>query len=693
MVVQSLVPETDSFADTIAMNFGPWIEQLLQQSAQSYQRRLLSCEGNLQWCDHLYEKYLRDTSKHVLLSDRCVFDEAIPVSKVETLLGSETELVVVDLFGGLNPDVICIAAGLVKCGGLLVLLSSGPDRWLEIQDQYGTWQNRRVSPGFEFVHYFFESMNRDRGACIRIQQQGVLVETQALPVLKPTRFVNGRSKEQVHVLDQISRWLTDTTKTFALLTADRGRGKSACLGFAITEMVENLGYSVLLTAYSRRSADIVFAHSASASFVAPDRLIANQMSADILVIDEAAMLPCSMLAQLCGRFKKVLMATTVGGYEGTGQGFLLRFVARLDQNRLLELALRKPVRWAEHDCLENWINRTFVMSNTLTGSVEASAILSDLRFDTVNGRGDIELIKNIYRLMTSAHYRTRPSDLRALMENPDLVLMVAKDQSHIMGMLAANAEGGFEQQLSEQVFLGRRRPKGHLLAQMLTAQAGLRNFACYSGLRIQRIAVEANNRRKGIGRRLIDHCEANARKRRLDYIGACFALDSDSAAFWSGCGFRLVHISFGQGKSTGNQTVVVIKTINADLQLAITQLQNRLFRGLPVMMVQSLQQMIATDVIAMLRLLQYESDLQQLELDEVEAFILGNKGFDLCFPSLQRFVMHRISESPAGQHFHPWLIEKVVQNRDYNELTPREGRDGKKSIIKILRRLVGELVA
>ena len=56
------------------------------------------------------------------------------------------------------------------------------------------------------------------------------------------------------------------------------------------------------------------------NFIAPDRLIAEQQAADILIIDEAAMLPYPMLQQLCRQYRKIIMATTTGGYEGTGQG-------------------------------------------------------------------------------------------------------------------------------------------------------------------------------------------------------------------------------------------------------------------------------------------------------------------------------------------------------------------------------------
>ncbi len=680
----------DNSADAVQQDIGPWVDALLEQLHQSNQRRLLSCEGSERWCYQLYEAHLQNREESLLLSNSTVFSESVPFAKVETILGSEKKIVAIDLFEGINADVVCIAAGLVKRGGLLVLLSPGVARWHEIKDQYGIWQDQQVAKEFEFVRYFFASIKTDSDACIRLSPESGLQQPAKLQDLAQTEFINGKTGEQNAVLEQISRWLAKGSEPIALLTADRGRGKSACLGFAIRKAVDEKDLSVVVTAYSRQSASIVYKYCNSPRFVAPDHLIASQIRADLLVIDEAAMLPLSMLARLCGQSEKVLMATTTGGYEGTGQGFLLRFVARFCENRLLRLNLYQPVRWAENDYLENWINRTFLLKASHHGCTLPNE-LNGLKIQMIDRR-DILQVKDTYALMTVAHYRTRPSDLRALMENPNLIPMVATYQNRVVGMLAANCEGGLEPDLCHQVFLGNRRPKGHLLAQMLTAQAGLRDFACFKGLRIQRIAVDEVNRRRGVGRQLIKTVEACARQHQFDYMGACFALDGDSAGFWRTCGFRLVHIAHGQGKSTGNHTLAVASIINPDLEIAMRKLEHRLVSALPLMLVQNLKYMPAEDVIAMLRFIDYQYEWQDIERDEIHAFAAGNRGFDLCFPSLQRFLIQKISQSPERQSFHGWLVEKVIQNRKWEELTPETGFAGKKAMQKKIRELVGELI-
>jgi tRNA(Met) cytidine acetyltransferase len=303
---------------------------------------------------------------------------------------------------------------------------------------------------------------------------------------------------------------------------------------------------------------------------------------------------------------------------------------------------------------------------------------------------DLVLLEKIYRLMASAHYRTRPSDLRMLMENPDLSIILAENNNaDLIGMVLLNREGGLPPALCEQVYLGKRRPKGHLLAQMITAQAGDRSFANYRGMRVQRIAVLENWRRCGVGSALIEAAIGCSREAQCDYIGASFGFDAESAAFWESCRFALVHIGFSAGKSSGNRSVAVLRSLNSPVDDNIERLQARIQKQLPVWLTQFLRQMDATSVVALLRYCRFVSTMTQMEKDEVDAFIDGHKGFELCFASLQQFVMQSIACASGDSEIHPWLIEKVVQNRDWNRLSSCSTAKGRKPTQQKLRELVG----
>jgi len=135
----------------------------------------------------------------------------------------------------------------------------------------------------------------------------------------------------------------------------------------------------------------------------------------------------------------------------------------------------------------------------------------------------------------------------------------------------------------------------------------------------------------------------------------------------------------------------VLRSLNSVVDENIERLQARIQKQLPVWLCQFLQQMDATSVIALLRYCRFMSTMTRMEKDEVEAFIDGHKGFELCFASLQQFVMLSIACSPVDSEIHPWLIEKVVQNRDWNRLSPCSTVKGRKPMQQKLRKLVGRL--
>jgi tRNA(Met) cytidine acetyltransferase len=299
------------------------------------------------------------------------------------------------------------------------------------------------------------------------------------------------------------------------------------------------------------------------------------------------------------------------------------------------------------------------------------------------------LLREVYALLCSAHYRTRPSDLRMLMENPDLMLVVARLKSRVIGVALLNSEGGFDDALSEAVFLGQRRPRGHLLAQMLTAQAGCRGFAAYRGLRVQRIAVAPAYRRQGLGSRLIERAARHAREQGFDYLGASFALDPRSANFWRHANCALAHVSYAPGKSSGDHSVAVLRPIRAGMDAELARLQQRLRQQLPTWMTQFLQDLDADQVAALLRLADFRVAAGELERDEIEAFTAGNRGFELCFASLQKYVMNRIAQSAVDPD--RLLVEKAVQNRAWERLHRASGSDGRKHLQRRLRALVEAL--
>jgi tRNA(Met) cytidine acetyltransferase len=676
-----------------AINIIRWMEFAFGELQRSQQRQLVLLQGPMEWCDLQLEQLAHHQSMQII-SDRHDYPDSVPVNQADRCLGSESALVVVDLFDGLNPDVVCIASGLVQSGGILLLLAPTIDDWDLNRDRYAQWQQDSVSPRPDFIEYFFSAIEQSPLTGVVITPDFSLADSPLplLPsskILQPTLISDGQTREQTQTLSDIEAWIHDRKRGAVLISADRGRGKSTCLGLLLQKLQLSGINQVLVTAASKQIADRILQHAATAEFLAPDKLLLTLPKAEIIVIDEAAMIPQSLLRQICRHYPLVIMATTTGGYEGTGQGFMLRFVNSLSQAELLHLELIKPVRWCDGDDLEAWINRTLMPGVVEPVSREMKKPC-ELEWLDPDDSGQSQLLQQVYALLCSAHYRTRPSDLRMIMENPDLRIVIARYDGELIAAALLNLEGGFEKELCREIFMGRRRPRGHLLAQMLTAQAGIENFAGFRGLRVLRIAVVDACRRQGVGSQLIAAAFDLAQQKELDYLGASFALDPSNLGFWQQTGFSPAHVSFASGKSTGDNSLAVLKPVSNGLTGIVQTLQQRIDQQLATWLTQFLKTIDVADVTALLRFSNYRSEMNALEFGEVKAFARGNKGFELCFTSLQKFVMSRIAEDD----FEPQaiLVEKAVLNRDWSQLSRESGSEGRRQLQQRLRALVDALI-
>ncbi len=667
-----------------AIDINDWMNTLFDQLLHNRQRQLVALQGPRPWCDAQFSDLFKMDDSMVVLSNRKLVESAISFDTADSCLGSESRLVVLDLFEGFNPDVLCIAAGLVASGGVLVTLSPPVEDWDLQTDRYACWQNQSRSSRARFASYFFDALEADSEIGILLTPGYETGPVSSLPVLTPTPIEQGMTAEQRHCLQEIEQWLNSGQAGIAVINADRGRGKSTCLGLLLRRFQPDL--RILVTANSRKTTAQLSRLAPEAEFIAPDRLLLSCPSADLVIIDEAAMLPQSMLKQLHRLYPRLVMATTSGGYEGTGRGFMLRFIGQMKANKLMQLDLEMPVRWCHGDRLEAWLNRTLMLdSGPPVGHLPGGALKS-CELLLLENPGDVEhlpLLKQVWRLMNAAHYRSRPSDFRMLMENPDLVLIVARSAEEVLGAVLLNIEGGLDEALCEEIFLGRRRPRGNLLAQMLTAQAGVEHFAKYRGIRIQRIVVSEACRRQGLGTRMIERAREFGQQNSFAYLGASFALDPASAVFWQQVEFSLVHISYGRGKSSGEHSIAVLSSLQPVLDADIRQMQQRIQQQLPIWMTQFLQTMDAAQVAVLLRFAGFGVALNPLEQREVDAFARGNKGFELCFVSLQKYVMDCIARSCGDPE--ALLVEKAIQNRHW-ELLERESADeGRKQLQQRLR--------
>jgi acetyltransferase len=193
-------------------------------------------------------------------------------------------------------------------------------------------------------------------------------------------------------------------------------------------------------------------------------------------------------------------------------------------------------------------------------------------------------MESVYGLLTLAHYRTSPLDLRRLLDAPQQQFYLAHAQDALLGCVWAVPEGGLaDNTLIRQIRRGERRPRGNLVAQMLCFQAGLEETCELRSLRISRIAVQPNWQQQGLGQRLIAQMKQQIKQQgAVDFLSVSFGYTPELLAFWQKCGFILVHFSESKEASSGCYSVVALCPLSEEGRAFVQQAEKQFQRNLPL---------------------------------------------------------------------------------------------------------------
>ena len=522
-------------------------------------RRLLVLSGEEGWCfDHALK--LRDAlpGDWLWISPQPDAENHCSPSALQTLLGREFRHAVFDARHGFDAAAFAALSGTLKAGSWLVLLlpvweewENQPDadslRWSDCPDPIATPH---------FVQHLKRVLTADNDAILWRQNQPFSL-AHFTPRTDWHPATGAPQPEQQQLLQQ----LLTMPPGVAAVTAARGRGKSALAG----QLISRIAGSAIVTAPAKAATDVLAQFAGEKfRFIAPDALLASDEQADWLVVDEAAAIPAPLLHQLVSRFPRTLLTTTVQGYEGTGRGFLLKFCARFPHLHRFEL--QQPIRWAQGCPLEKMVSEALVFDDeNFTHTPQGNIVIS--AFEQTLWRSEPETPLKVYQLLSGAHYRTSPLDLRRMMDAPGQHFLQAAGENEIAGALWLVDEGGLSQQLSQAVWAGFRRPRGNLVAQSLAAHGSNPLAATLRGRRVSRIAVHPARQREGTGQQLI--AGALQYTHDLDYLSVSFGYTGELWRFWHRCGFVLVRMGNHREASSGCYTAMALLPMsNAGKQLA-----------------------------------------------------------------------------------------------------------------------------
>ncbi len=627
--------------------------------------------------------------------------ESITPKKLRHYLGRELELLVLDFREGIDANVLGIGCGLICGGGMLVLL-------LPIH-----------FPSTPFEKVISSQIDVAEG-CLRVSNSHVSYRCFDGEKANPPYVdkLQCRSLDQALAVEAIKRVSTGHSKRPLVLTADRGRGKSSALGLGIAQLMSDRPLNVIVTAPQFSAVSGLFSLAASQlglddskhltfdfptskqaspscsqlRFIAPDSLLSERPDADLVIVDEAAAIPVPMLFALAKHYRRMVFSTTTHGYEGSGQGFQIKFVPLLKTlyPNFRQLTLTTPIRWAQHCPLEQWLFDALLLDAEPSRSNLSSSSSPIYRvIDQVELIENPTLLRHLFGLLIEAHYQTSPSDLMQMLDDSAISIFVAEEDNQIIGCLLACSEGGFEPSLAEDVRLGRRRVKGNMMAQSIAMHTGTVSALEGTATRIMRVAVSSQYRRAGIGTGLVNYLRQTV---ETDYLGTSFACHTDTLMFWTGCGFVPVRLGISRDASSGTHSMLMVHHHEAPAWLEpLFQRFGRAFVR------QCLEQFQTLDINVVMHLLTVIPQFDKVSSSDIEVLILyanGGLGYDLVVDELSRWVRHFVSSSNQVPSFElEQLVLKCVMNQSWALLLNSNPQSSRKQIEHIWRQYLGQKLA
>lgn len=588
---------------------------------------------------------------------------SIEPAKARQWLGRETSLIAWDGWRGNSPDAFAALSGTLKAGGLLFWLMPSLDEWGCFADP----DYARTGLDHDQPHAFAERMAGILAANpsvirIKLGSPGPIT----LPELSTPspEFTVATTPDQQDLVQKLVAFGLGRRRRPLVVTADRGRGKSAALGMAAAQLLQQGRRQILVTAPSRDNVNALFAHAreslgsqvleASADrietvsgarlrFLPVRDLLCEKPEAEVVMVDEAAAIPVSLLKRVLLGWPRVAFASTVHGYEGAGRGFAIRFRRVLDEKtpQWQSQTLSQPVRWAEGDPLESLVSELFLLAadHSPEGVTEVAAGEITIEPWQPAQASETELA-DAFGLLVEAHYRTTPADLRQWLDDPAARSWRALIDGKTVGVLWGAVEGGLSEELAEQVASGKRRVRGHLLPQSLASHSGFPEAASQRGLRIIRIAVSAPSRRLGIGRSLVAAAAAGVAHEGLDFTGTSFGGSSDLYGFWASCGLEFVRLGLQQEATSGEYPVQMVDARSVEGASLVKRVRARLARHwltLVPLNWQALEPDLLADITFDL-LSRCESSIHQpdaADIRDLQNFGDGHRGFRLMVPVLR----------------------------------------------------------
>lgn len=743
MTVRHLLSEVTKAADIAAKNRHRFMVILCSEKLDDRLFKLAK---------RVYKKYVKEARKNkLLIAGRSQFLELaekyfegklLHYKDSPEVLGQTYSSLLIDFSKGFHPNDLGIIIETVEEGGIIIAFSPPVEAWDNLKCK---WHEELISEPYSvedinarFFRRFMQRTIHSEGIIIfdadrrelikeyKFEQKEISREEIVIPdevEIRRKLYKLCATQDQIRVLKLFERFFDrEREKKAVVITADRGRGKTAVLGivtpYIISRMQRLLKRAVrimvvaptpqsvqtyfrfLLKAMVRQGMTKYFAKEtngmitvvnskyARVEYVVPRRAMIEKDFADILIVDEAAGIDVPILLKITEGVRYMIFSTTIHGYEGAGRGFSIRFLRRLESDDSVEIDrihMEEPIRYGRGDPIEKWLYDVLLL-DAQPAEINEDDIqaIKEGRLEFMEiGKDELvsneKLLREFFGIYVLAHYRNRPSDLAILTDMPNHIPFIVTVNGKPVCSLHIAIEGRLDDETIEKIKDG-YKPKGQIIPDLMLKHYWQFEFPKLVGVRIVRIATHPSLMNMGIGSFALAKVVEWAYGRDMEWVGSGFGVSPELLKFWIKNGFTPVHITPQRNEVSGEHTVIVIKALKPDIESIVENLNVEFTRRLIEYLSDELSDLETEIAVLLLQSLKKDIKISLPEIGKVERSRMSKyfQGMSLyeyvsdVIRPLVRYFYSMINKTDLDEIEEYVLVGKCLQLKHWKEL-PGEG--------------------
>jgi len=608
----------------------------------------------------------------------------IDQKKALGFLGQEFDAVIYDMHNEFDPNAFGAISGTIRCGGFLILLKPKniPESSLFLS------RFNQLLEHSSKVHFL--EIDNPKELFLKPSQRKKHTEIYA-------------TTDQELTVKAIIKVVTGHRRRPLVITSDRGRGKSAALGIAAAELEQQGINNIIICAPSKKAVEIVVKHAeqenkeSNLRFYSPDDLLQQKPNADLVLIDEAAAIPIPILTEFLKHYSRIVFASTQHGYEGSGRGFSINFKKILDREApdWKNCELNTPIRWQSNDTLEQFTFDALLLNAEATDdSLITDASIDNCQFSLIPKQELLATnnkLKQLFGLLVNAHYQTKPSDLKQLLDDDSTSIFCLESDGNIIAVALVILEGNIETELNADIFAGKRRVYGHLVAQALSSNIGIESAPQLSGERISRIAVHPKLQNKGFGSFLLKQI---IERSKADYLSTCYGATETLINFWKKNNFTPVHLGIKRDASSSAHSLTMLYPNNKKGLRLCEQAKTNFSKSFPHLLSDPLNELESEIVFSLLPKLS-SININAEDKRILHSFAYDYRGYENCLYLIWQLVITKlVDNNTLNKQEKKILILKILQKNSWKKTVTRMGKSisGKKEALKLIRHAIGKLL-